>query len=256
MFILNPYRHTAAGGSYTTEYSFDADGSNEHLRDTASSLSLTSNNFSGSAWIYCDTVTADHVIMSCGSAGNNPGWALLVDSGGTLKLQMRDSTGTNWKQGTKSGISAGTWYHVMFTFDESSTTGINVYIDNSVGTAGNPTGQDGDYTSTEDGAVGARYFSGTAGKFFDGHIAEPVIDFSNTWGSSDRAEAYNGGAACFDWANDFTLGNPTHHWPFNHISDDFTGGTGQVNDTGTGGLTLTPNNTESGDQDSGNLPAC
>jgi hypothetical protein len=29
-----------------------------------------------------------------------------------------------------------------------------------------------------------------------------------------------------------------------------------VNDTGTGGLTLTPNNTESGDQDSGNLPSC
>ena len=231
---------------FSNTYSFDADGTNEYLRDTASTFSLTVNNFTVCAWIKADSLTGNHCIASCGSLGNNPGWAFFVASDGTLKLQMRDSTGTNWKQGTKSGISVGTWYFVMGTFDESSSSGINVYIDGSVGTSGNPTGQNGNYTSAQHGAIGARFSGGSASSYFNGHIDNVAIWFGNTFTGGEVTEAYNGGAV-MDY-NSHSVGSPSHWYTMDHASDDFTGGSGQANDSGTVGTTLTPTNTEAGDQ--------
>jgi hypothetical protein len=234
-------------GGYSNSHSLDINGSSQYLKNSSYPWSLTVNNFTVFAWVKLDALSGNQCIASNGSLGGQPGWAFFVDGSGVLKLQMRDSSGTNWKQATKSGISTGVWYFVAGTFDEASSTGINVYIDASVGTSGNPTTQNGNYASTQASAVGCRFSGGSPGYYLNGHIDEVVVYWSNTFSSGEVSEAYDSANSSFDWDN-HSQGSPDDWLTMNNASDDFTGTTGAIYSDGTDATTFTPIGTTSANQ--------
>jgi len=68
-----------------------------------------------------------------------------------------------------------------------------------------------------------------------------VLIYNSKLTSGNVTSLYNSGTPTTP------VGSPVHHWSMNHPSDDATGTTGNIVDTGSGATDGTPFNTEVGD---------
>jgi len=173
---------------YTTwhnKYSIEVDGANDYMTMDGVAGEINVNLGTFSAWIKLDSTAINGVILKASIDSNNNIALTYVNS--TEKIQMQ------YKGGGTSKIAAGafenegddTWYHVMGTWDTTSSGYVKLYINGSL-----------QQTST-----GLGTFSGTIDKvysgrntlnsnsYFHGHIDNLAI-FNNV---QDATDLYNGG---------------------------------------------------------------
>ena len=116
------------GGGFTNTYSTSFDGVDDyvHLGDDNSDLQPT-GAFSLSVWVKFDSLTGIQGIWeatSTGGGGNN-GYVLWKSSANKFQFYMRE--GGVWKiASATTTVTTGTWYHILCTWDGSSTSKIFV----------------------------------------------------------------------------------------------------------------------------------
>ena len=116
------------GGGFTNTYSTSFDGVDDyvHLGDDNSDLQPT-GAFSLSVWVKFDGLSGIQGIWeatSTGGGGNN-GYVLWKSSANKFQFYMRE--GGVWKVASATTtVITGTWYHILCTWDGSSTSKIFV----------------------------------------------------------------------------------------------------------------------------------
>ncbi len=88
--------------------------------------------FSGSAWVKT-TAAEQVVIMAKFARGTTAGWQFSLSNlpAGKPELILADASITNFRMASAANaVNDGTWHHVAFTYDgSSSASGITIYID-------------------------------------------------------------------------------------------------------------------------------
>lgn len=149
--------------------------------------------FSAACWFYREpSAPTGGGALLVGKAGP-PGWALdQHDFGGsnyTFSAHLINSPGNEiWKYGPSGSIMKGSWNHIAFTYDGSSTlTGVLLYLNGAlVGTGGgtNVDALSASILTNEPLAVGG---IGAGPEWFDGAVAFPVVD-DVVWTAADVAK--------------------------------------------------------------------
>jgi len=111
-----------------SNYSFDFDGVDDyvHLGDNNSDLQPT-GAFSLSVWVKFNGLTGVQGIWEATSAsgGGNDGYVVWKSSGNKFEFYIRQ--GTSWKTASATTtVTTGTWYHILCTWNGSSTSKIFV----------------------------------------------------------------------------------------------------------------------------------
>jgi len=104
------------GDDYT---SFDGDG--DYVESPDNNLVLNGNGEHKTvvAWVYQTTASQDRVAGVFESQGSSqPQYALFL-TGSKLRVQLKDSSGYFCDAQSSLSYSAGTWEHIVFTYDES-----------------------------------------------------------------------------------------------------------------------------------------
>lgn len=105
----------------------DFDGATYGKKTTASSLPTTAITVMG--WIKITTL-ANWRVIAAHDKDSDGGWNINVDSGGNLNFTILD--GVSYVTASKSGISAGTWYHIAVTYDGAN---LIAYVDGVAGSS-------------------------------------------------------------------------------------------------------------------------
>jgi hypothetical protein len=167
----------------------------------SSAVGTSDSDFSYSFWINFESLPTSGNIFQlfchCINNGSTDTFYQmdLSNTSGTYYLRTFD-TRENLAQYTWTGLSTGTWYHIVYVADyNTATTGQRIYVNGSsvaTGTCGttNAVG------TTGSGFTIGRYYNflngGTASRAFDGLIDEFGI-WSNVLSSGDATTLYNSG---------------------------------------------------------------
>lgn len=94
-----------------------ADGTQTGLDPGATS------DLSGSVWVKPESFPADMCVCGkWGGSGSTNSWLWTIRSGGQFYLMINDGSNTLRVQTSSSHLSAGTWSHIGFSFDQSIST--------------------------------------------------------------------------------------------------------------------------------------
>ncbi|MCL4204010.1 MAG: autotransporter-associated beta strand repeat-containing protein, partial [Pirellulaceae bacterium] len=102
----------AAGYIAGQTQTLDFDGSDDHIVLTNANTLGLGGNFTVSAWVRPDALNGDRTILGTDQAGTNVGLHLIIrDSRFHFGFYSNDTGGTQT-------LTAGTWYHVVFRFQD------------------------------------------------------------------------------------------------------------------------------------------
>jgi len=167
-----------ATGKINTAYNFTTDGE-LNMSDAISNISTT-HDFTVSLWVKPDTIAFAYTILMSSQSGN--GLSIIIRSEGICA-----GVGTpTWISGSRKtgAVSAGNWYFVVYTFDESAGAGVLLINNVAQGYAKDALNPGGTGF-----IVGNRVIGGFP---FDG-----IIDEVSIWGriltSDEKTELYNSG---------------------------------------------------------------
>ncbi|MDD5144693.1 MAG: LamG domain-containing protein [Candidatus Pacebacteria bacterium] len=168
------------------------DGTNDYVDVPDQSATLWDNDFSLSVWVKTDTVAN--------------GSAYIVSAAGTRNSELRRNTSTIeykiWTGAVEQKvvsptISAGVWYHVVFT--RSKTNGMKLYLNGNL-----------EATNTYTGDAASRSMSDSIGQLGDN---------SNYWdGSIDEVKIWDRALSADEIAWEFNRGGPVGWWKFDYFS--------------------------------------
>jgi len=166
---------------------------------------------------------------------NYRGWMFYFDGSNNLKFVLRrqNQTYNRLIVTSTNSISAGSWSHVLVTYDGSSTeAGFNFYINGADAGSNGSGGTLGGGTSlatTIPLQIGAR---NTSFSLLDGNIDEVSIfntELSGGFAGSDVTTIYNNGVP-----NDLSSFNPISWWRMGEEAT-YAGGEWTLVDQGSGG---------------------
>ncbi len=140
-------------------------GSNQYL-NIASSHGVP---ITIAAWIYADS-TASAMAVGSVTSGSLTRCQLGLGTGGLPNATTVNTGGTSASAQGASGISAGTWYHLVGTF--TSSTDRKVFLDGVQQAANTTSITLGTVNRT---TIGMRVASNAVGLFWDGRIAEFAV---------------------------------------------------------------------------------
>lgn len=177
---FSPYRH---GG-----YSVGFDGTGDALQFNPTNVYAGTSSWTIEMWVFINDLSSNRGLFQFGTANNSLG-AMVLTTGAIRVVENNVSTNVT----TTTTLDTHTWYHLAFTFDESTDTG-KVYID---GTADAQT-----YTkstawdeSTTNAYIGSRYYSSAVQNSMDGYISDfravtgSVVYSSNFTPTTERLTA-------------------------------------------------------------------
>ena len=165
------FHNTPTGGeadpfANITSTTTDLDGNNDYVSIPNSNVwNLTDGSIN--FWFNTDTISSTQTLLSADPGGSNADdFYLDLESGGNLRLEMRDSDGGTIS--TSNLISTNTWYQVTVTF---GANGAEIYLD------GTRVGFDAGITQGIGGNSSDLYVGSYEGyqDFFNGQIAELSI---------------------------------------------------------------------------------
>jgi four helix bundle protein len=179
--------------------SFDGGNDSVNISNESNFDFERTNTFSVSAWVYRNTNSGPHTIVSKRlNGGNFPGWYFSARNGGNvLDVVFRDSLGNSF---TTSSVSdhflPRAWDHVVFVYNgNSSNTGVRIYI-NGV-----------DDTSSGSGTVSVSILNDNnliigvdppgASDYWPGKIDDVRI-YNRALSATEIKQLYNAGAAKFN----------------------------------------------------------
>ena len=204
--------------SYSNAYSVDLDGSNDYLQVPASTdFSFGTSDFSFGAWFNSNEISGYRSIVDFRQANGhllpslynspNSGYKLYVFTGSSLVLNYNTT------------LTAGQWYHAVYT--RSGTSGTLYLNGTSVAT-----GTDSSNYSLNGAPRWGGPASGVSASYFNGKMDECSI-FSSALSASNVSSMYNSGVPA-----DISSLSPVGHWRMG----DNDGGTGTtITDQGSGG---------------------
>ena len=173
--------------------SFDGDNDRIHFSSSAILMSNTGTAFTACFWVNIDSTAANGTIVQGRNAAGGAIWRLQISS--TLVFLFANSAATTIVGGFGDPlITAGTWKHVMFSFDTTSTALRHLYINGVNATdswttytvSGVPAlDRDSLYIGADDGFGGD--FGGCIAELW---IDDVYTDFSN---ATNRDKFFNAG---------------------------------------------------------------
>lgn len=118
---------TINGGAYTTtakegSHALSIDGAADYV-DLGTGIYDTSSSFSVCFWVQFNTLSSDQRMFTTRSDVNT----LLSQGRAASDSVEMWSDGNDWQLGS---VTTGTWYHIGYTYDESSTT-LTGFLDGS-----------------------------------------------------------------------------------------------------------------------------
>lgn len=198
---------------FSNAYSVDFDGTNDYM-DCGSIVSSFSG-LSVSAWVNSDSFGVFNVVASQYTA--NSGGAFFLETVGTqMWFALSNGSGYTGLAKYTTALSTGTWYHVVGTWDGSTT---KVYINGSLGS------QTGSYS----GSLGGSSVSLKVGSMLDGYWngkIDEVAVFNSGLSASAVSSIYNSGSPA-----DLSSYSPVSWWT---MGDNNSGAGTTITDQGSG----------------------
>ena len=195
------WNHRETGLFASASIDFSTAGADAYLK-VADNASLSFGDgsddsaFSISSWIYLDDISADRPVIAKWHQGNTTReYALFVDTNGAVNFALYDESASAElvRKTANSTVSTATWYHVLVTYDGSSTgAGIKIYLG---GTSKTLTADDtGTYAAMENAAepLTLGYYQVGSNKFFDGRMMEVAI-WNKELSQTEINQVYNKG---------------------------------------------------------------
>lgn len=187
----------SATGKLNNGADFEA-STNEYLSRT-DALGLTATgDFSISMWVKLESSGTTKMTPFSYNINNGTADQQIYSDmgvGGSNVLRMVSGTGSV-AQYTWSGVSTGTWYHLVFTYKyNTATVGQNIYINGSL-VASSSSEATFNGVTADSFCLGASVFGGgfpPFGRYFDG-VMDEVSVWSRELSSTDVSGIYNGGA--------------------------------------------------------------
>ena len=182
------------GSSFSNTYSIDLDGIDATINIGATPSNLRFNRldtFSISAWVKVDT-TQNNVIVAnqLAPSTNYRGYYLAVNTSNKVIVILRSTLSDRLIYTSTTTLSNSVWYHIVFTYDgTATTTGGNIYINNSLDTLTRTGTLTGTMESTDPLYLGSRDDSDN---WFSGHLDEISI-FNTELSASDVSTIYGTG---------------------------------------------------------------
>jgi hypothetical protein len=151
----------------------------------------TDSPFSISCWARFNSVANSTGLMGKDSYGTDTEYQIRLGSSNLRVRLYDDSTSGYIQKGLSNPLSTLTWYHLVFTYDGSSTsTGLKIYVDSVTPTQTGANGG-GTYTAMENTASPFTIGS-VSNVFMSGNIDE-VGMFNTELSASEILAIYNGG---------------------------------------------------------------
>jgi hypothetical protein len=221
-----------ASSSFTNAYSVELDGTNDYVAVGASSdFSFGTSDFSFSVWFNSDAISGYRSVVDFRQSNGNLLPSLYNSPTSGYKLYLW--TGTTRVLNYNTTLTAGQWYHAVYTRSSTSAT---LYL-NGTSVA---TGTDSSNYSMN----GAPRWGGVApsvsASYFNGKMDECSV-FSSALSASNVSDMYNSGVP-----TDISSLSPLGWW---RMGDDDSGTGTTITDQGSGGNdgTLTNSPTFSSD---------
>jgi hypothetical protein len=245
--VLNPqFNMIGSSNPYAPSVwslSMECDASNDYINFGNNLTNDGTSAFTWSGWVKFEINGGTQIITSK-LDGSNRGWEVNINgSSGKPTLLISNTAGADWLNSRcDTAIATNTWAFISVTYDGSKTFGgIKWYVD---GVAS---------TTTNDGAATMSGSSSSAGNLQINARNNSV--FGNRATRYKETQYHTSELSAAQVLTHYNEGLPTDYLltptPPQHLwrcgdtgGDDFTAGTGQIQDTGdTGGITGTPTNT-------------
>ncbi|MEM9552715.1 MAG: LamG domain-containing protein [Acidobacteriota bacterium] len=156
------------------------DGVNEYLSvPDCDYFDLGTGDFTLLAWVRTNAATGSVLAKRTRSGANYRGYLLQVNGGRPL-LQMADPA-NNWQNFPGSSlprVDDGAWHLVAASVDRDSTTGGRLHVDAGAPHVFNPTGRQGDLSTTSELRIGRSAAEAPfqiSQLYFDGEIDEVMV---------------------------------------------------------------------------------
>ena len=121
------------------------DGTGDYLTSSAAGLAIGSGDFTIEGWFYFNSLQSGiRALWAHRSSGAAIGGALLIHTGGDVRLYISDSAGSNWQLldfDPNLNVSTSTWHHIALVRDGNT---IRTFVDGAAGTT----------TTVSTGAIG------------------------------------------------------------------------------------------------------
>jgi hypothetical protein len=217
-----------AGSSFANDYSVHFDGANDYLKADAGSALRSTSAISFSQWVNFDTVGSTQKGFSLGNPSSlDDRIQYYINFAGTVVVYIKLGGVAVSKNSSTGVISAGSWFHIVVTLD--NTNGIKIYVNgNHEATQSVSAGYLSSNSNLTEVRMSARATS--LSQFVDGKIDETSV-YATTLSASDVTDIYNSGVP-----TDLSAYSPVHWWRFG----DNDGGTGTtLTDQGSAGENAT-----------------
>lgn len=214
----------AGGGALVNDYSVHFDGANDYLKADAGAALRSTSAISFSQWIKPDTIGATQKGFSLGNPSSlDDRIQYYLNFAGTVVAYVKLGGAAVSKNSSYGAVSAGSWFHIVITLD--NTNGLKIYVNGSLdGTQAVSAGYLSSNSNLTEVRMSARATS--LSQFVDGKIDETSV-YDTTLSATDVADIYNSGVP-----TDLTAYSPIHWWRFG----DDDGGTGTtITDQGSAG---------------------
>lgn len=217
-----------AGSSFANDYSVHFDGANDYLKADAGSALRSTSAISFSQWINFDTVGSTQKGFHLGNpSSRNDRIQYYINFAGTVVAYIKLGGVAVSKNSSTGVISAGSWFHIVVTLD--NTNGLKIYVNgNHEATQSVSAGYLSSNSNLTEIRMSAR--NDSVSQCVDGKIDETSV-YATTLSASDVTDIYNSGVP-----TDLSGYSPVHWWRFG----DNDGGTGTtLTDQGSAGENAT-----------------
>lgn len=235
---------SGGGAPFTNQYSMSFDGVDESINIGITPSNLRFNRldtFSFSAWVKVDTSQGNAILSNqLAPSTNYRGYFFAINNSNQVTVILRSTLSDRLIYTSTTTLTNGIWYHIVFTYDgTATTTGGNIYINNSLDTLTRTGTLTGTMQSTDPLYLGSRDDSDN---WFSGNLDEISI-FNTELSASDVATIYNSGVP-----NDISSISGLVSWWRMGDNDTWNGSTWTLTDNGSGGNDATSVNMEEGDR--------
>lgn len=211
--ITNNGATEGATGKVDDAFDFERDDSDYC---SVGSSFFPSGEFSVSFWVNQETENNYQKVICVdkSESGSYPAFGIERSNGDKWRFTIASTSNSLYYIDSNSTISASTWYHLVCTYN-SATGLMQMYVDGTLQTdTDNLSGTRG--TATGDFLIGAGYYNGSRGSYFDGIIDEVTV-WDRIINQTEVTTLYNSGSGiAYPWS-----GTPPSGWTgtINGVSD-------------------------------------